>query len=137
MASANGKEITEVSTVTNKLFNALKDKQTVKVAGIVKNIEDKQTPFAVAKRFKGAFALKTGNEIIKAKYLFLPNALRDLILSGATKLGKWEAFEFCIAITKTVTKKGEEEIHDFTLATILAPRAQKEPEISLVELEAK
>lgn len=100
-------KVEEVSTVTNKYFNDCENKQTVKIAGIVKSIDDKDTPYGTAKRFKGDFALMSGDDTYRAKYLFLPNDIRDTILSEVAKLAKWTSFEFAAILTKTIEDNGE------------------------------
>jgi len=132
---AKNNKVEEVSTVTNTFFNAVENKKVIKIAGICKAIEDKETPYAVAKRFKGDFALEGDTETYRAKYLFLPNKIRDSLLSGVSKLGKWTSFEFVITLTRVKELNEDKSIKaaDWNIEINVAPRIEKPRVLSLLD----
>lgn len=90
----------EVSTITLQHFYGLPDKGKTKVAAIIKKIDDKQTPYGTAKRFRGDIVLEGADTNYRTKNIYFPDSVRDGILDAAKKLGKWSSIELVVTITK-------------------------------------
>ncbi len=90
----------EVSSVNLTHFYSMPDKGKAKIAGIIKKIDDKQTPYGTAKRFKGDIVIEGEKENYRTKNIFLPDSVRDSVLEALKKIGKWSSFEFVVTITK-------------------------------------
>lgn len=123
-------KVVEISTVSNTFFAALKDKNKVRVAGIIKSIDDKETSSGQAKRFKGDIAVEFGDTVYQARYGFFPTAIRDALINGAVKLGKWKSFEFVLEGTKSVPETGGSS---WSVQFTLVPRVEKARVLSLLE----
>lgn len=108
-------KVTAVPTIKNTLFAELPDKAKVTVAGVLKNIQEIETGTGTAVRFKGDFAVQIGEDVSRAKYLYLPAPMRDAVTGAASKLGKWEGVEFVFVANKTVTEKDSSWGITFTL----------------------
>lgn len=119
---------TEISTITNTYFAALGDKAKVKIAGVIKKIDDKETSSGTAKRFKGDIALQNGDEVFISRYGFFPTAIRDSLIDGLRKLGKWTSAEFVLTAVKT---KNEEE-NKWTVTYSVNPRLEQPRVMSLL-----
>ena len=97
----------EISTMTNTFFVGLKDKSKVRIAAVIKKIDDKETASGTAKRFKGELAVEYGDTVYLCRYGFFPTPVRDAIITAAQKLGKWSSFEFVLNLTKSVAENGQ------------------------------
>lgn len=108
--------VTEISKIANTFFAEAADKTKVKFAGVLKSIEDKETPTGTAKRFKGDFAMTLGDETYRAKYAFFPSQIRDPLCAAISKIGKWDSCEFVFTAVKTVTPTSSSWSVDFSLS---------------------
>lgn len=113
-------KVTEISRINNTFFAEKGDKARVKIAGIIKEIEDKETPTGTAKRFKGDFAMVDGQDTYRAKYAFFPAAIRDALISALGKL-KWDTAEFVFTAEKTQTDK----VSTWTVTFSVNPRVEQ------------
>lgn len=91
----------EVASITLQQFYALPDKGKAKIAGIIKKIDDKPTPYGTAKRFKGDIVLEGDKVNYRTKNIYLPDSVRDALIDAVKKIGKWSSFEFVVTITKS------------------------------------
>lgn len=119
---------TEISTITNTYFAGLGDKATVRLAGVIKKIDDKETTSGTAKRFKGDIAVKNGDDIYLARYGFFPTPIRDAILDGLKKLGKWSSAEFVLTAKKSVS----ETSYDWDVKFEVPPRLEMPRVVALL-----
>lgn len=128
-------KIDECSTVTNTFFAAFEDKKKLRIAGIVKVIEDKQTPYAIAKRFKGDIALEGATVTYRAKYVFFPSDLLTALLAQVSKLGKWSSFEFVATATRDKTENADKtsKTNGWTIVFDIPPRIEKPRVLALLE----
>lgn len=122
------KKIIDAKNISNLFFAEAEDKTAIKFAGIAREIEDKETPTGTAKRFKGDFAFEMGDEVYRARYAFFPTAIREPILAGLAKLGKWGTDDFAAEFMFKAVKNGQTWTVDFTLA----PRIEQPRVIALL-----
>lgn len=122
-------KLEEVSTIKNTYFTALPDKAKLRIAGVIKSIDDKETPSGTAKRFKGDIAVSDGVTIYQARYCFFSTQLRDAIMTTLSKVGKWESFEFVMAANKSVTDKGG----NWSITFEVSPRVEMPRVLALLE----
>lgn len=122
----------EVSTINLTHFYSMPDKGKAKIAGIIKKIDDKPTPYGTAKRFKGDVVLEGDSVNYRTKNIYFPDSVRDAILEGARKLGKWTAFEFVITVTKAqAATDNAATVYSFTFN--VAPRNEMPRVLALLE----
>lgn len=121
-------KIIEQSKIANTFFAEAADKTKIKFAGILKSIEDKETPTGTAKRFKGDFALQNGDSTIRSKYAFFPAQIRDALSAAILKAGKWDSLEFVFVAEKTVTEKTS----NWSVSFSLLPRQEQDRVITML-----
>lgn len=118
-------KITEESTIKNTTFSKIPDKTRVKIGGVVKSIDVKETSYAPVNRFKGDIAVQVGDEVIVARNAFFPPSISSALINGAKKLEAWDTFEFSLSAIKNGAA------WDVEFAT--APREEATRSLSLVE----
>ena len=119
-------KIEEVGSINNSAFSGLEAKTKVRVAAVVKTIDDKETPYGTAKRFRGEVALELGDTVYTSRSAFFPTAIRDAILSELKKIGKWDTFEFALTAVKTADSS-------WSVSFDTLPRNQQPRAIALLE----
>lgn len=94
--------ITTESVIKNTLFSSLEEKTKVRLAGVIKKIDDKETAYAPVKRFKGDFVagIVGSNKAVRAATAFFPGSITEPILAAARKAGKWSQLEFVAVAVK-------------------------------------
>ncbi len=123
----------EVSTVTLVHFYNMPDKGKAKIAGIIKKIDDKPTPYGTAKRFKGDIVIEGTDTNYRTKNIFLPDNVRDALLAEVKKIGKWTSFEFVLTVIKSqAATDGAATI--YTTQFNILPRAELPRVLALLEL---
>lgn len=134
MAAKNNK-LDEVSTVTNTFLASIEAKKVIRIAGILKAIEDKETSSGTAKRFKGDFAVETEGTTYRARYLFLPEQMKSQLISAAGKIGKWSSLEFVLVATRTEIPATEKTVavKGWDVTFEINPRIEKPRVLSLLE----
>ncbi len=123
----------EVSTVTLSHFYSMPDKGKAKIAGIIKKVEDKATPYGSAKRFKGDIVIEGIDENYRTKNIFLPDSVRDALLGEVKKIGKWTSFEFVLTVTKAVPTADKDPVV-YTVQFNVNPRAELPRVLALLDL---
>ncbi len=127
---AKNNKVIEASTVTLTTFNGLKDKSQIRIAAIVKKIEEKATPYGTAKRFRGDVVVEGDSENIRAKNIFLPDTVRDAVINAAAKLGKWSSLEFVVTVIKS--QKEGDKFPSYSHTFDIAPRIELPRVLSLL-----
>lgn len=122
----------EIATITLQHFYGLPDKGKTKIAAIIKKIDDKQTPYGMAKRFKGDIVLEGADTNYRTKNIYLPDAVRDAVIESAKKLGKWSAIEFVVTVTKA-TAATDKEATVYSFVFNVNPRIEMPRVLALLE----